>query len=91
MYAYVEQFIDEDGSVEFFKKILTDKESAVQHLSERYTLNKSKIFQAVDEEEILQSFPDNVTRISFKDDKFVIRAVNGVLTGVVFPILDYSI
>jgi hypothetical protein len=91
MYVYIEQFIDEDGSVQFFKNILTDKETAMQYLSERYTLNKSKIFQAVDEEGILQAFPGTVTRINFNDEKFVIHAVNGVLTGIVFPILDYSI
>ena len=91
MYTYLEQFIDEDGSLQFFRQTFAEKTVAIDYLFERYNINKDKIFKTTNEEEISENFNQRLARISFKEDKFVIHAVNGVLSGLVFAVIDYTI
>lgn len=91
MYTYLEQFIDEDGGLQFFRHFFAEKTVAINYLFERYNINKAKIFKTTSEEEISENFNKRLAKISFNEDKFVIHAENGVLSGLVYAIIDYSI
>jgi len=91
MYTYIEQFIDELGSLHVFKEHFTEQLEASQYLFERYTHNKNKIFKTTSEEDIFEQFPQNKVSLNIKENKFILHALNGVLTGTITITDDYMI